>query len=100
MEKWKEGFEKLKSIKLKSKASVLIFPILIIVLPYVKLELQRNGNLEAALFVQRIVFAILGVFLYLLIRLDKNNKEIFKNKYSEIIFLMIALVILLPIIIL
>ena len=95
MKQWKEGLENLKHINLKSKLSVLIFPILIL-LPYVTLELQKSGNSETASFLQHAIFAALWIAVYLAIRFHRANRDIFRNRYSRIIFLCIILLIALP----
>jgi len=99
MEKWKEGFENLKKINLKSIPFPLIFGIFM-ASSYVEFGLRKDGNSEAASLIQRTVFTILWAAVYLRIRFKKENKEVFKNKYSDAIFLCIILVVGLPIIIL
>ncbi|MBO4990801.1 MAG: hypothetical protein J6E42_01440 [Firmicutes bacterium] len=95
MKQWKEGLENLKHINLKSKLSVLIFPVLSL-LPYVILELQKRGNAETASLVRHATFAVLWIAVYLAIRFHRANRDIFRNRYSRIIFLCIILLIALP----
>jgi len=101
MEKWKEGFENLKKIKLQLNTitSILVFGVLM-VFPYLKLEMKKNENLGTALLVENIIYAMLWVVIYFQIRRNEENKEVFQNRYSHIIFLCIILAIGLPIIIL